>query len=227
MTTPAIARKGGGAVNPPMASCSQRTSHSQRSTPGADPERQTGRERTGNSSDMAEAIEDLRDAWRRAAPAAFSALAHASLILILIVATRGPLRLPTSEQPIPVEFAPAAPAPASLVPTPPPSPPPASAPASSPNPPLSGPAPDAVVAYAMQDVAVGPNLIVADGAAVHNADGWNRLRFRCRFAEAPRRIVAFEFRLGEAIPREHWSSHALTAKVPPLEPEDARNNDPP
>lgn len=69
--------------------------------------------------------------------------------------------------------------------------------------------PDRVVAYAMADTKLSENSFSADGAAVHSRQDWYRLRFKCDLTLDHKKVVAFEFTLGEAIPKEIWSEHSL------------------
>jgi hypothetical protein len=70
-------------------------------------------------------------------------------------------------------------------------------------------APDAVVAYAMAETRSSADLIVADGAAFRSRGRWYNLKFKCRISERLQRVLAFEFAVGEAVPRADWSAHAL------------------
>jgi hypothetical protein len=69
--------------------------------------------------------------------------------------------------------------------------------------------PDHVVAYAMADTRLEQNSFWADGAAVHSGKSWIRLRFKCDLTPDRKTVTAFEFFVGEPIPREQWSNHSL------------------
>ena len=71
--------------------------------------------------------------------------------------------------------------------------------------------PDSVVAYAMGETRISREFIVADGAAFRSRGRWYNLKFRCRISERERRVLAFEFEVGDAVPRVDWSAHALAA----------------
>ena len=72
-------------------------------------------------------------------------------------------------------------------------------------------APDSVVAYAMRETQTSKDLIVADGAAFRSRGRWYNLRFKCQFSARRQRVIAFEFVVGDAVPRAEWSEHALAA----------------
>ena len=71
--------------------------------------------------------------------------------------------------------------------------------------------PDSVVAYAMQETRTSQDLIVADGAAFRSRGRWYNLKFKCRISARQQRVLAFEFVVGDAVPRAEWSEHALAA----------------
>ena len=71
-------------------------------------------------------------------------------------------------------------------------------------------APDAVVAYAMQDIRTSDGVIVAEGAAFRSRGQWYNLKFKCRISRN-QRVLGFEFVVGEAVPRAEWAAHALAA----------------
>ncbi len=62
--------------------------------------------------------------------------------------------------------------------------------------------PEIVSAYAMKALAIGPNSIEADGAAVRSGDDWYALRYRCRLAAGSDAVVAFDFLAGDRLPAE-------------------------
>jgi len=72
-------------------------------------------------------------------------------------------------------------------------------------------APDAVVAYAMGETRTSNNLIVADVAAFRSRGRWYNLRFKCQVSARRQRVLAFEFEVGEPVPRADWSAHTLAA----------------
>jgi hypothetical protein len=71
--------------------------------------------------------------------------------------------------------------------------------------------PDRVVAYAMAGTKVEKNTILADGAAFRSKSLWYNLKFRCELTPDRRKVAAFEFLAGEAIPREEWEERNLPA----------------
>jgi hypothetical protein len=72
-------------------------------------------------------------------------------------------------------------------------------------------APDSVVAYAMHETQTSKDLILADGAAFRSHGRWYNLKFKCRISARQQRVMAFEFVVGDAVPRAEWSEHALAA----------------
>lgn len=52
--------------------------------------------------------------------------------------------------------------------------------------------------------------IVADGAAVRTGKDWYGLKYRCDVAPDHGKVVAFEFQLGTAVPRDLWDEYGLT-----------------
>ncbi|MBZ6078119.1 DUF930 domain-containing protein [Microvirga puerhi] len=69
--------------------------------------------------------------------------------------------------------------------------------------------PDRVVAYAMADVKVLRGTVLAEGAAFRSAHQWYGLTFKCELSPDRRTVKAFEFSLGDAIPRQLWEAHNL------------------
>ncbi|WCA61628.1 DUF930 domain-containing protein [Agrobacterium tumefaciens] len=69
--------------------------------------------------------------------------------------------------------------------------------------------PDRVVVYAMADTKLERNSFLAEGAAVHSGKSWSRLRFKCDLMPDHKKVSAFEFIVGEPIPREQWADHNL------------------
>jgi len=70
-------------------------------------------------------------------------------------------------------------------------------------------APDRVIGYAMADPKLSGNLLIADGAAMHSKNEWYRLKFRCKLTANRSKVAAFEFLVGDAIPRKMWTRHNL------------------
>ena len=71
--------------------------------------------------------------------------------------------------------------------------------------------PDNVVASVLSDAILTGDLLVAEGAALHSDSRWIALAFRCALAADRRRVVAFAFSLGQAIPRARWEDLNLPA----------------
>ena len=62
--------------------------------------------------------------------------------------------------------------------------------------------PEIVSAYAMKPLAIGPNSVEADGAAVRSGDDWYALRYRCRLAPGNGAVFAFDFLAGDRLSAE-------------------------
>ncbi|WP_284758762.1 DUF930 domain-containing protein [Agrobacterium sp. fls2-241-TYG-188a] len=69
--------------------------------------------------------------------------------------------------------------------------------------------PDRVVAYAMADSEFSGTNFIAKGAAIHSEQDWYRLQFKCQLTPDKEKVVAFEFLMGDAIPRDIWAEHDL------------------
>ncbi|WP_244475504.1 DUF930 domain-containing protein [Rhizobium sp. Leaf311] len=69
--------------------------------------------------------------------------------------------------------------------------------------------PDRVVAYAMADPEFSGTNFIAKGAAIHSEHDWYRLQFKCQLTPDKEKVVAFEFLMGDAIPRDIWAEHNL------------------
>jgi hypothetical protein len=65
-------------------------------------------------------------------------------------------------------------------------------------------APDRITAYARSDVKLSGRTLQAEGAVFRSGKRWYVLRFRCEFSPDRSRVVAFEFRVGEPVPRALW-----------------------
>ena len=71
--------------------------------------------------------------------------------------------------------------------------------------------PDTLVAHAMADAKLIGRTTAADGGAFRSKRRWYNIRFRCEVAPDLTKVVAFEFQVGEEIPKSEWESHNLTA----------------
>lgn len=69
--------------------------------------------------------------------------------------------------------------------------------------------PDRVVDYATADTQVDGHRVTADGAAFRSDHAWYGLKFRCELTADLAKVAAFEFAVGDAIPREDWESLGL------------------
>jgi len=70
-------------------------------------------------------------------------------------------------------------------------------------------APDQVVAYATADVVVAGATVAAAGAAFRSGGRWFALRYRCAIAAGGPTVDAFDFLVGDAIPRDRWEDYGL------------------
>ena len=69
--------------------------------------------------------------------------------------------------------------------------------------------PDRVTAYAKAATMSAGRALIADGAAFRSKRRWYDLRFRCELGPDQAAIVAFEFRVGEPVPRSQWAKLGL------------------
>jgi hypothetical protein len=71
--------------------------------------------------------------------------------------------------------------------------------------------PDRLVAYARSDVKMSGETIVADGAAFRSRNRWHDIRFKCQVTPDHAKVAAFEFQVGEPVPRKDWEELNLPA----------------
>ncbi|WP_243369416.1 DUF930 domain-containing protein [Microvirga solisilvae] len=69
--------------------------------------------------------------------------------------------------------------------------------------------PDRIVAYAKADVRLARNILIADGAAFRSGREWHEVKFTCEFGANRRNVQAFEFTVGNAIPKRDWERYNL------------------
>ncbi len=72
--------------------------------------------------------------------------------------------------------------------------------------------PERLVAYAMADTLVTGNVVQADGAAFRSKRKWYNLKYRCEVTADLVTVTAFEFSVGDPIPRKDWDAHYLPAR---------------
>lgn len=72
--------------------------------------------------------------------------------------------------------------------------------------------PDTLVAYAFGDMNVAAGVLTAPGAAFRSRRRWWSVSLRCAVAPDYSAVTAFEFTLGDEVPRENWEAHYLTAE---------------
>ncbi|CAN7713467.1 DUF930 domain-containing protein [Bosea sp. LjRoot9] len=71
--------------------------------------------------------------------------------------------------------------------------------------------PDRLVAYAMAGTKLSGRELLAEGAAFRSKQHWYALRFKCGFTPDRKQVVAFEFRVGDPVPRAQWEMRGLPA----------------
>lgn len=71
--------------------------------------------------------------------------------------------------------------------------------------------PDFLVAYAMGDVRMNGQQIIADGAAFRSKGNWFAMRYECGLNPDGQAIADFAFSVGKPVPREQWSARNLVA----------------
>jgi hypothetical protein len=69
--------------------------------------------------------------------------------------------------------------------------------------------PDHVVAYAMAETKILGNALLADGAAFHSDRHWYNVKYKCELTADHDKVVAFEFIVGDVVPRHEWERHNL------------------
>lgn len=77
--------------------------------------------------------------------------------------------------------------------------------------------PDRVVAYAMAVTRFDGASFTADGAALHSGQEWYSLQFKCDLAPDGKKVVAFQFRIGDTIPRAVWQDYSLPDESGPAD----------
>ena len=70
--------------------------------------------------------------------------------------------------------------------------------------------PDTLVAYAFGEMNVAAGVLTAPGAAFRSRRRWWSVSLRCAVAPDYSAVTAFEFTLGDEIPRNQWEEHYLT-----------------
>ncbi len=61
----------------------------------------------------------------------------------------------------------------------------------------------------MEDPKMVGAAFSADGAALHSKRDWYRLQFKCELTPDHKKVAAFEFLVGDPIPRTEWAEHSL------------------
>lgn len=70
--------------------------------------------------------------------------------------------------------------------------------------------PDFVMAYALAGVTLGEHAAEARGGAFRSGDHWYGIEFRCEVTPDLAKVAAFEFLVGDEIPRTQWAEYNLT-----------------
>jgi hypothetical protein len=70
--------------------------------------------------------------------------------------------------------------------------------------------PDRTIAYAYSDPTIRDAVeVIAPGAALRSKGEWYHLSYRCRTTPDGLGIEAFDYRLGDKVPRSEWTEHNL------------------
>ncbi|TDH39391.1 DUF930 domain-containing protein [Pseudohoeflea suaedae] len=69
--------------------------------------------------------------------------------------------------------------------------------------------PDMLVAYAMSELKIAGDRLIARGGAFHSKAEWYAISFECGLGREHADVAAFSFKVGEPIPRAEWASHSL------------------
>jgi len=69
--------------------------------------------------------------------------------------------------------------------------------------------PDYLMAYAMAGAKLSEDAVEADGAAFRSQQHWYNIKFKCQVAPDLATVAAFEFLVGDEIPKSQWASHDL------------------
>jgi hypothetical protein len=72
--------------------------------------------------------------------------------------------------------------------------------------------PDTLVGYAMSDFVSNGLTLSAAGGAFRSRRKWYGISFKCTVAPGYEGVTAFEFKLGDPIPRDEWEDHNLNAE---------------
>jgi hypothetical protein len=71
--------------------------------------------------------------------------------------------------------------------------------------------PERLVAYASAEFAIADDTILAEGAAFRSRGRWYRLRFECGLSADHETVTAFQFRVGDPVPKDQWAAQNLPA----------------
>ncbi|MHC1551218.1 DUF930 domain-containing protein [Phyllobacterium sp. K27] len=69
--------------------------------------------------------------------------------------------------------------------------------------------PERVIAYALANPNLTASTFSAEGAALHSKRESYRLRFKCELTPDHKKVAAFEFLVGDPIPKEDWTEYNL------------------
>jgi hypothetical protein len=69
--------------------------------------------------------------------------------------------------------------------------------------------PDRVSAYAKAETKISGQALLAEGAVFRSRRHWYDLRFKCEFSPDRTTVLAFEFRVGDPVPRGRWRKLGL------------------
>ena len=69
--------------------------------------------------------------------------------------------------------------------------------------------PDKVIAYTFGDPVREGDAIEAPGAVFRSGGDWYRLKYECRTGDQGLKVLSFDYKIGDRIPREEWGQHYL------------------
>ena len=69
--------------------------------------------------------------------------------------------------------------------------------------------PDKVIAYTFSYPVEDGNKLKAPGAVFRSAGDWYRLKFKCETGETGLKIMSFDYKIGDKVPKEQWEKYYL------------------
>ncbi|HAT85860.1 MAG TPA: hypothetical protein DCS30_07885 [Rhizobiales bacterium] len=74
-------------------------------------------------------------------------------------------------------------------------------------------APDLLLSYPFEEVAMKGNQLIARGATFFAKKKWYYLQYECELSTDGKEVSAFAFKIGNPVPRRMWESHNLVEEV--------------